>query len=90
MRDRTAARGAPLPAGSRYPLVGDRVVVWVRSPSTAPRGPHRGVLSRVDLHDWCDVLLDGGELLIGEYHIKELVPESVHDADRSGEGSGGE
>lgn len=66
---------------SRYPVAGDRVVVWVRPPSERYSRAMRGVLSRVDPHDWCDVLLDGGDLLIGEYHIKEVVPEGVYDSD---------
>jgi hypothetical protein len=29
----------------------------------------------VDPHDWCDVLLDTGELLTRAYHIRELDVE---------------
>lgn len=57
----------------RWPTPGDRVLVPVRLRSTA--GTRRGILLRVDPHDWCDVLLDTGELLTRSYHIREIDVE---------------
>lgn len=65
---------------NRYPVVGDRIVAWVRPLNARYSKAERGVLTAVGLHDWCDILLDSGELIEGEYHIKELTLEAAFDA----------
>lgn len=61
------------------PQPGDRVVIGYPAPWTTDP-TDRGILLRVDTHDWCDVLLDSGELVERGYHIREVVRESEHSA----------
>jgi len=51
------------------------VLVPAARRAAATAGTRRGLLLRVDPHDWCDVLLDTGELLTRSYHIREIAVE---------------